>query len=287
MSDIRRVAGIQTDVTFANADANTDRMIQWLRSPSVAECDLVVFPECMLTGYCYDSAEEAMPIAQTLPGPASEAIGKICQVNDQYVAFGLLERSLTGELYNSCVLIGPTGIVGVYRKVHLPYLGIDRFVTQGREPFRTWDADGMRVGMHICYDASFPECSRSLALEGADLIILPTNWPPGADTFAKYLPNARALENNVFFLAVNRVGEERGFRFIGQSRMCDTNGNSLAEGGDSGEVAIITDIDIDRARSKRLVRVPGKHVIDRLADRRPEYYNKLVEPHQLVRRIED
>lgn len=287
MSQSRRIAGIQSDVTWGDRQANLNRMIRWLEQVEVAESDLVVFPECMLGGYCYDSLEEAWEFADSLPGEATQAIRSICKKNDQFVAYGFLERGNNRELFNTCVLIGPDGIVGQYRKVHLPYLGVDRFVTQGREPYRVYDADGMRIGMHICYDASFPESSRTLALEGADLLILPTNWPPGADTFAKYLPNARALENNVYFMAVNRVGEERGFRFIGQSRICEPNGSGLVEGPEYGEMALIADIDLDRARNKRLVRVPGKHVIDRFADRRPDYYQKLTDPHSLVRRLDD
>jgi predicted amidohydrolase len=175
-------------------------------------------------------------------------------------------------------LTGPSGIVAVYRKVHLPFLGVDRFTTSGSEPFRVHDIDGMRVGLHICYDGVFPETGRVMSLDGADLLILPTNWPPGADTFAKYIPNARALENNVYFLSVNRVGTERGFRFIGQSRLCDTNGNTLREASENEETVLCGQIDLAKARNKRLVRVPDKHIIDRWQDRHPEMYHRIVQP---------
>ncbi len=101
------------------------------------------------------------------------------------------------------------------------------FTTPGNRPFAVQDAGDLRVGMNICYDASFPEAARSLALLGADLIVLPTNWPPGSECTAACCINARALENGVFYLAVNRVGTERGFRFIGQSRICDPTGDTL------------------------------------------------------------
>lgn len=287
MSETRRIAGIQTLVSFADTQSNLARMGDWLQQDAIAECDLVVFPECMLSGYCYESLEEAWPHAEEIPGPSTRAIQEICRRNGQYVAYGLLERGSGGKLFNSCALVGPEGLIGVYRKVHLPYLGVDRFVTESEQGFPVWEADGLRVGMHICYDGSFPESSRVLALNGADLLILPTNWPPGADTFAKYIPNARALENNVYFLSVNRVGEERGFRFIGQSRLCEPSGNALVDAPEYGEMALIHDIDLDKARGKRLVRVPKRHVIDRWADRRPGQYGKLVEPHHLVRRIDE
>lgn len=282
---VRRICGIQTHVDFANRDANLERMIRWLNHPDSAEVDLVVFPECMLSGYCFSSLEEAMPHAETIPGPATQTIQSICESRSLHVAFGMLERDSHNRIFNSCPLIGPQGVIATYRKVHLPYLGIDRFVTPGDGGFRTWNATGMNVGIHICYDGSFPESSRCLALDGADLLILPTNWPPGAETFARYLPNARALENNVYFMSVNRVGTERGFRFIGNSKICDPNGNPLSEACHEDEAVLRATIDLGCARSKRLVRVPKEHVIDRWADRRPETYGRITEPHQLRRDV--
>jgi predicted amidohydrolase len=160
----------------------------------------------------------------------------------------------------------------------LPFLGVDRFTTPGDRPFRVHDLGGLRIGMLICYDGSFPEAARVLALRGADLIVLPTNWPPGARTTATYLVPARALENHVYFLAVNRVGEERGFRFIGQSRLVDCDGEPLTLVAGNGEETLYGEVDPARARAKRLVKIPGKYEIDRLADRRPEMYGPLCEP---------
>lgn len=283
---LRTICGVQTHVTFADTAANLDRMLTWLAHPDVQGADLVVFPECMLTGYCFSSLEEAIPHTQSIAGPATEAIARVCREKSMFVAFGMLEKTPEGNVYNSCPLVGPEGVVAKYRKVHLPFLGIDRFVTQGENPYRAVNANGMRLGIHICYDGGFPESSRCLALDGADLLLLPTNWPPGADTFAKYLPNARALENNVYFMSVNRVGTERGFRFIGSSRICDPNGNPLADAPHEEEAILKATINLAKARNKRLIRVPREHVIDRWADRRPEYYGKIVEPHQLKRVIE-
>jgi predicted amidohydrolase len=283
----RTICGIQTHVDFADTAANLARMLKWLDHSEITDdVDLVVFPECMLSGYCFTSLDEAHPHSQTIPGPATDAISQICRARSMHVAFGMLERDALGRIFNSCPLVGPDGVVGNYRKVHLPYLGIDRFVTPSEDGFRAFDADGMQVGIHICYDGSFPESSRCLALEGADLLILPTNWPPGAETFAQYLPNARALENNVYFMCVNRVGTERGFRFIGNSRICDPNGIPIAEASHENELIMKATIDLERARNKRLVRVPKQHVIDRWADRRPETYGRIVQPHQLQRNVD-
>lgn len=284
--DIYRIAGVQMDVRLGDDKFNLSQMLTAMRETAASTADLVVFPECALTGYCFESREEALPLAQACHGAAVEAFTELCHEQDQYAVFGFLE-SQGEKLYNSCALVGPQGLIGVYRKVHLPYLGVDRFVDPGTEGWRVFEINGLRVGIHICYDGSFPEAARVMALAGADLVLLPTNWPPGADTFAKYLPNARALENAIYFFCVDRVGQERGFQFIGYSRLCDTNGNPIADAPHANPEVLIGEIDVRRARTKRIVRVPGKHVIDRFADRRPEYYGAVCQPHTLVRKVND
>ena len=113
--------------------------------------------------------------------------------------------------------------------------------------------------------------------------MLPTNWPPGAQCLAAMAINVRAMENAVYYMAVNRIGIERGFRFIGGSRICDPQGQTLAQAHGEEEVILYAEIDPLQARTKRIVRVPDRHVIDRMADRRPEMYGLLTEPHQLKR----
>jgi predicted amidohydrolase len=168
--------------------------------------------------------------------------------------------------------------VGSYRKLHLPMLGIDRFTTPGDRPLGVWQAGDVRVGMNICYDGSFPEASRVMALEGAELIALPTNWPPAAECFARHTIITRAMENHVYYMSVNRVGTERGFSFIGISMICDPTGGVLATADHRAEAILYADVDPAWARNKHLVREPGKHEIHRFRDRRPEMYGRVVAP---------
>jgi 5-aminopentanamidase len=275
-----KIAGVQMDVSFGRIDANLEKMAAFLRQTSAAGARLTVFPECAATGYCFETLAEAQKIAQPIPGPITQAMTRACAANGSYAVFGTLEAD-GNDVFNAAVLIGPEGVLGVYRKVHLPYLGVDMFTTPGDRPFAVHDAGELRVGMNICYDASFPEAARSLALLGADLIVLPTNWPPGSECTAACCINARALENGVFYIAVNRVGTERGFRFIGQSRICGPTGDTLTTAQGIGEEILYAEIDVARARNKHYVRVPGKHEIDRFADRRPEMYTLLTKPHGL------
>lgn len=275
-----RIAGVQMDVAFAEPQRNLASMRENLQIAAAAGAKLVVFPECALTGYCFTSADEARPFAETLPGPATEQMAAWCREFNVHVVFGLLERD-GDQLFNACALVGPHGFVAGYRKVHLPYLGIDMFTNYGDRPFAVHPAGDINVGMLICYDAGFPEAARCLGLLGADLIVLPTNWPPGAECTATAVIPARSIENHVYFMAVNRVGTERGFMFIGRSRITDPCGTLLAEAKTLGPEILYADIDPDVSRHKRLIRRANLHEIDRLADRRPELYGPLAEQHNL------
>ncbi len=277
-----QIAGIQTDVTLLNIDDNLRLLEAVVRDEVAQGTGLTIFPECFSTGYCFDSLAEAEPVAESIPGPTTDRVSRLCAELGTHVIFGMLERAETG-LFNTAVLVGPQGLTGTYRKIHLPYLGIDRYTTPGDRPFEVFEANGVRIGMLICYDGGFPEASRVLALKGADLIVLPTNWPHGGEYMAQFSVNSRAMENGVYFAAVNRIGVERGFRFIGKSRICSPVGATITSIDDPVPGVVRAKIDVAVARTKRLVRVPGKHIIDRMADRRPEMYSAICEPHSLKR----
>ena len=281
METKRRLTAVQLDVALMDVERNLARMSEWTRKAAAESADLVAFPECAATGYCFDSLEEALPYAEPIPGPATDRMVEVARETGAAIVFGLLERE-GDAIYNACVLVSPAGLLGAYRKIHLPYLGIDRFATPGDRPFAVHDWRGVRVGLNICYDSGFPESSRVMALAGADLIVLPTNWPRGAETLAEHAIPTRALENNVFYLAVNRAGEERGFGFIGRSQLCGLDGTVLAKSEGTNEESFSYEVDLALARNKRIVRVPGLHVIDRIADRRPEMYERIVEPLPFV-----
>jgi 5-aminopentanamidase len=271
-----KIAAVQMDCQLGDKPRNLDTMRTRLRQAAGRGGRLVIFPECALTGYGFDSRDEALLFAEPLPGPATDTLAADCRALGVWAAFGLLERD-GADLFNACALVGPGGFVAGYRKIHLPFLGVDRFTTPGDRPFAVHDLGGLRVGMNICYDGSFPESSRVLTLLGADLIVLPTNWPTGAVTTVCHLVQARALENHIFYAAVNRVGEERGFRFIGQSRIVQCNGDILVQAGEQDADIIVAEIDPAVARNKHLIKIPGKYEIDRVADRRPEMYGPLCE----------
>lgn len=273
-----KIATVQMDCRLGDVAHNRTIIRARLREAADRGARLVVFPECALCGYAFRSRAEAVPHAELLPGPTTQALVADCRELHVFAAFGLLERGPNGELYNACALVGPDGLVAVYRKAHLPFLGVDRFTTPGDTPFAVHDLGGLRVGMLICYDDSFPEAARCLNLLGADLVLLPTNWPSGAAGTAKFLVPARALENHVYYAAVNRVGEEGGFRFIGRSKIVGPDGETLAAAEHDKAALLEATIDPAAARAKHLVRIPGTYELHRLADRRPDLYGPVCDP---------
>jgi len=266
-----KIAAVQMDCRLADVAHNVATIRSALRQAANAGARLVICPECALSGYCFTSRDEALPHAEPLPGPSTQLLLEECARLNVWLVAGMLERD-GDRLFNAAALLGPNGQATSYRKVHLPCLGIDRFVDPGDRPFAVHDLGGLRIGITICYDGSFPEASRVLALAGADLIVLPTNWPEDGRRAATYLPAARALENRVYYAAVNRVGEERGFRFIGHSKILDCTGDLLAGCDAPCETILYADIDPERARRKRIVNIPGVYEVDRIADRRPDMY---------------
>jgi 5-aminopentanamidase len=272
---------VQSHVVFANISENIDRVCEWLHKAVAQKVQFIVLPECMLTGYGYESRDEAMAQAMNVDDPRWERLISICRDSGQlHVVVGFLEKEGSGadaKLYNASALIGPQGLIATYRKVHLPHLGVDRFVDRGNRPYAVHQAGEARVGLAICYDCSFPEPMRVLGLGGADIIALPTNWPIAAARTAEIVPPARSMENHLFFIAANRVGSERGFRYCGKSSICGPDGVELARSTGDQEEMLLAEVNLQQARNKRIERTPGAHVIDRFADRRPEFYSGIAD----------
>lgn len=271
------VAGVQMDCRLADRAANLLAMTERLARAADRGAKLVVFPECVVTGYGFASRADAMAVAEMMPGPSVDTMAAACAKLGVWAVFGLLERTEAGQLYNACALVGPSGFVASYRKTHLPCLGADRFTDPGHGPFVVHDLGGLKLGMNICFDGSFPEVARLLTLEGADLVVLPTNWATGARKMAELVSAARAWENHIYYLAVNRVGDESGFHYIGWSSAADYLGNVMHRAVEDVEELFTFEMDPAAAAQKRVVTCRGEYEIDRVNWRRPELYGKLTE----------
>jgi predicted amidohydrolase len=272
-----RVAACQIDPQLGEVDRNLEHIERVVAEAATAGAKLVVLPEAAVTGYVFENLDEALTVAQRAVAVAEQRLADAAVKAGVALIVGTLEAEAR-EVFNTALIFSGDGRRFRYRKMHLPYLGVDRFATPGPDAPEVYELAGMRVGVLICYDLRFPEAARICALEGADLVALPTNWPVGVQFHPGIFAPARAAENHVYLLACDRVGEERGTAFIGRSILLDFNGKELAVASDTEEAILFGDVDPDLARQTHHRRIPGEHEWDTINDRRPGLYGRLLKP---------
>ena len=248
-----------------------------LTSDAIAEAvasgaQVVVLPELASSGYVFESVEEARSCAEPAAGQTLQSWSRAASGSGAVVVGGFCELGDDGLLYNSAALVDATGVVAVYRKIHL----WDReklFFEPGLECAPVVETRFGRIGVQVCYDLNFPEVARGLALAGADLIVLPTNSPrfprpEGERPIEIVLAMASAHLSHVFFAMCDRCGPERGVEWVGGSVICDEWGWILAgPPEDFGPGLVIAECDLSRARDK-----VWNERNDVFGDRRPELY---------------
>ncbi|MGI8872364.1 MAG: carbon-nitrogen hydrolase family protein [Candidatus Limnocylindria bacterium] len=271
-----RVAACQMTPQIGEVDRNLDAIDGWVGRAAEAGAALAVLPEAAVTGYAFASIDEALPVARRATGVAGDRLAGMASRHQIALIAGSLEAE-SDDVYNAALVVTPDGQRFRYRKMHLPFLGVDRFATPGGEAPAVYDVAGLRIGVLICYDLRFPEAARICALEGADLIALPTNWPVSVEFHPGLFAPARAAENHCYLLAADRVGTEGGTTFIGRSLLVDYDGQVLASAG-ADEELLVGDVDPEAARETHVRRRPGEHEWDTMADRRPGLYERLLQP---------
>jgi predicted amidohydrolase len=274
-----QVAVAQIDPQLGEKERNLATCVARMEEAAAAGAQLLVLPECAIPGYMFESGDEALPFAEEIPGPSTEALESECARLGVHVVCGLIERD-GDALRNAAVLVGPEGLIGTYRKTHLPFLGVDRFVVPG-DALPVFDTPLGRIGIEICYDLRFPEVTRTLALQGADMVAHPTNFPLAAKVQTEVITRARAAENRIYLLTANRCGKERWGEFCGRSQIVDPYGTRLAETDETTETLLVAEVDVEKARDKDYV-VPGEYELYLFGHRRPELYGALVEETQAV-----
>lgn len=270
------VAVGQIGAQLADVEANLATCLDAAESAADLGAKLLVLPELALSGYMFESRQEAEDLAIIPEGREMVELQQAAARTGVALVVGLVERD-GSALYNAAVLVEPSRRVSGYRKMHLPTLGGDRFLDPGNdsEPVVV-ETDVGRIGLAICYDLRFPESARSLALAGADLIAQPSNWPPEAWMLADHFAPVRACENRVFVAIANRCDVERGVHFMGRSQIVDPSGQVLVDAGDD-ENLVTAEIDVDQARDKSIVVKPGEYEVHLFRDRRPDLYAKVTE----------
>lgn len=280
------IAVAQTEPKLADVAHNLELALARMEEAAAQGVKLLVLPEAHLTGYVFNSAEEALRHAVEVPGPESDALVAAAGRLGLHAVVGAIQRE--GDvLRNSAIVVGPAGaggagdpgrLIGVHHKTHLPFLGVDRFVTAGAS-LDVFDTALGKIGVEICYDLRFPEVTRTLALHGALLVAHPTNWPLAATTNADFITKTRALENRIFLLTANRCGTERGTEFCGWSQICDPGGQRIVETGKAGETLLVAEADLAKARDKNIIPIPGEYEMHLWGHRRPELYGPVAEFH--------
>ncbi len=258
----------QFNPLFGRKEDNIRKIISAVRE---ADVDLLVLPEFFATGYQFVSADEVAELSEPVPdGYTTRMICGLSREKGIYIVAGLPERD-GGRFYNSAVLSGPDGFIGVYRKTHLFYEETLYF-TPGDTGFRVWDTAIGCIAVMICFDWFFPESMRALALSGAEVVAHPSNL------VLPFCPDSmpvRCLENRVFAVTANRIGTEdrkdtAPLTFIGRSGIVSPSGEILARAPADREVLMVRDIEPEKARDKTI-----NPLNDIFKDRRPEHYRPL------------
>ncbi len=264
-----KVAYIQSSPVFGRVEQNVTWALKRLERPDMAGVELVVLPELFSTGYQFTSRKEVFKLAEEVDG-GGYTVKKLIEAarrHKTHIVAGIAERD-GKRVYNSAVLVGGKGVLGVYRKAHL-FWDEKKYFTPGDTPFRVWKVGKVKIGIMICFDWVFPEAARTLSLAGADIICHPSNL------VLPFCPEAmitRCLENRVFAITANRVGVEerksgKRLEFIGKSQVVSPAGEVLKRAGTKRSCSGVVVIDPERARDKKIT--PANHIF---RDRREELY---------------
>ena len=277
-----RAAAAQIEVKWLDTEANLAKVLEFTQKiAEVHQADLIVFPELTNSGYVIgrqrkDFAEfskKFLKTAEKIPGRYTDLLGKLAAKYGIYIVIGLLELHpvIPATLYNSAVLIGPSGqIVGVTHKAHI--IGEERYYFYPGNTVDVFCTEIGNIGILICADSNFPELPRVLALKGAEIVCVTYNRIKGTadgdeEAFYRFV-SCRAFENNNFYVTCNRVGVEGEVLFEGRSCICGPNGHFLARSEGEKEEVVVGELHrevFERVRMR----------YGRFRDRRPDLYGPI------------
>jgi predicted amidohydrolase len=261
-----KIGFIQTNPILGQTDQNLTRIAALVRQADSAE--LLVLPELCHCGYRFESRQQTWDLSETIGDSRTISfLHALCRERGLHLVAGFNERE-GDKLYNTAVLVGPGGLVGKYRKMHL-FLDEKDIFEPGNVGLPVFDIGSCKVGMLVCFDWMFPEVWRILSLKGADIICHPSNLViPGL--CQKAVP-VHAVCNRVFVVTANRIGTERDLTFTGLSTIADPKANVLLQASSDHEVVGLVEIDPTLARNKQAT--SRNNIFD---DRRPGEYRELL-----------
>jgi predicted amidohydrolase len=266
-----RVAAVQLAPVVGDLDGNIARAQAVLDG---VDADVVVLPELTTSGYVFADADEARAHAIRPDHPVFAGWTATADRIDGVVIGGFAELGDDGNVYNSAAVVTADGVVGVYRKVHLWDREKEVF-TPGSDRPLVVDTPHGRIGVMVCFDLEFPEWTRIAALDGTELLAVPTNWPLVDRPMGERPPEvqiaiAAARVNRVAIACADRSGHERGVDWNEGTSIVDPDGRVVAEVG-AGTGTIVADIDLAATRDKS-----AASLVDLLGDRRPDLYGPLL-----------
>ena len=252
------IATVQMKPQLGHMEDNLVAMSNWIKQVATEQrVDLILFPELITTGH--ECGVSFTDFAQRVPGPSINLIGQRASEYGVHIAFGLVTKEkVESILHNTLVVMGPDGdLVGQYHKIHMR--GEERMTFRPGFRYMVLETDFGTVGLMLGWDLAFPEVARSLALDGAELLLVVANWEtPHSDEWRTYL-RSRAYENALFVAASNRVGSEPSYNFFGDSAIVGPRGQvyaSLAdemdpETGEPIDGYVVAKVDLDDVRRVR------------------------------------
>jgi len=255
-----------------DANKNLKRAVAFIEQAAKSGAQVICLPELFRSQYfCQREDASLFDLAEPVPGPSTEAIGKVAREKKVTVVAPIFERRAAGLYHNSAAIVDSAGKVsGIYRKMHIPDdpAYYEKFYfTPGDLGFRAFDTSVGRIGTLICWDQWYPEGARLTAMRGASVLFYPTaiGWHPHEKELYgtaqreawRTIQRSHAIANGVYVAAVNRVGHEKpsdggtGIEFWGSSFLCDPFGVVVAEGSSDGEEVLIGEVDLARIEDVR------------------------------------
>lgn len=273
------VTCVQMEPVLGDVPKNLEKMSAFIRQAMAErpETDLIVFPELITSGY--ECGNDFQRLAETVPdGEAAKTMGALAEEFKVHIVYGFPERDADKSqiLYNSVALIDDTGSVkGVYRKVHL-FDSERKYFQEGSE-YHVFDTAVGKLGLMICWDTAFPEVARSLALKGADLLVVSTNWEKPYLTAVEtnnqqdwdLVTRARAMDNCMYLVSANRIGYDETLGFFGRSNIIGPTGEAVAELLEEKEGMVSAELDYELPMKLRT------EYYTYFRDRRPATYLEL------------
>lgn len=258
-----KIALIQMDIVLGDVEANRHKAMTLINEGLRQGAKLFVLPELWTTGYILDRLLE---LGEPDNGPTIKMLQKVAKDNCVEIISGSIAEVRDGKVYNTIYAIDNKGeIIGKYSKIHLvPMMDEEKFLTPG-DTKCVLDLSFGKAGAIVCYDLRFTELSRSLALNGCEALFVPAEWPAIRGKHWLTLNMARAIENQMYVIAVNRVGQDPNNKFFGHSMIINPWGDVVAEGSETDEQVIIADVDFGMVAEVR-------KKIPIFADRRPQCY---------------